>query len=216
MRRLAIVSVMAVGSAFFVPGWSQPAGASSGTTILAPTSVKAVSFDGVRGVLVSWQPLPAGGPTVLYYVAYTYNRKHTCQVPAAGPYHCVLAGLNGNQYFSIRVRAATNSGNSLPGLATQTVIHPGTSDASPAQSAATTGTAAVPTSPAGAPLTPAATALSPTTSGTTPSELPFTGIDVSTLSFVGLGLVASGLLLISSSAQRRRARRRLVGWLFGI
>src|ERR1700733_2425883 len=201
---------MAVGLALFLPGWARPAGASSGREILAPTSVKAVSVGGVRGVLVSWQPLPAGAPTVLYYVATTYNRKHRCQVPATGPYSCVLTGLNGKRHYPISVQAVTTSGVSKSGRTTQTVIQPGTS---PAESAAVVAAA---TDAANAPVT-AATSASPTTaSGTaTLAELPFTGIDIPTLLLVGLGSCASGLLLISSTAQRRRARRYLLGWMFG-
>jgi hypothetical protein len=204
---------MAVGLALLVPGWARPAGASSGSTILAPTSVKAVSIDGVRGVLVSWQPLPAGGPTVVYYIAYTYNRRHTCQVPATGPYSCVLVGLNGNENLPIRVRAVTNSGVSRPAPAMQAVIHPGTDQPSPAESAATTAASIGSTN---APVMAATSASSTTTSDATLTELPFTGIDLPTLLLVGLGLVAAGLLLVSSSAQRRLARRRLLRWMFGI
>lgn len=228
VRRLAAVSVLAIGLALLVPGWPQPAGASTKITILAPTSVKAISVDGVRGVLVSWEPPPASGPTVDYYVAYTYNQKHTCREPGTGPYHCVLTGLNGNQIFPIRIRAITDSGKSPPVHAAQTVIRPGTSEpspaspgqpgqpAQPAQPAATTATPTVPTNPADASPTPATTASSTTAARGTLEELPFTGIDVPTLLLVGLILVASGLLLVSSSAQRRGVRRRLLGWMFGI
>ena len=202
--------MMAVGLALFVPGWARPAGASSGKKILPPTSVKAVSVDGVRGVLVSWQPLPAGGPTVLYYIATTYNRKHTCQVPATGPYTCILTGLNGKRHYSINVQAVTTSGVSKSGRSTQTVIRPATQ---PAQSVAVVAAA---TDAANPPATAATSASSTTTtSGTTLPELPFTGIELPTLLLVGLGLCASGLLLISSTAQRGRARRRLLAWMFG-
>jgi hypothetical protein len=205
VRRLAVVSMMAVGLALCVPGWAKPAGASSGRTILPPTSVKAVPVDG--GVLVSWQPLPAGGPTVLYYIATTYSRQHTCQVPGTGPYHCVLTGLNGNRHFLINVQAVTTSGVSPPGRATQTVIP------SPAKPAAT---AAASTAAAHAPVT-AATSAPPATSttGATLTDLPFTGIDVLTILLVGLGLCVSGLLLMTRRPQHRRARQRVSGSMTG-
>lgn len=203
VRRLAVASMMTIGLVLFVAGWARPAGASPEKKILAPTSVRAVSVDGVSGVLVSWRPLPAGGPTVLYYLATTYNRRHTCKVPATGPYSCVLAGLRGNRHFSINVQAFTESGVSQSGQATQTVIAPGTA---PAESAATTAASTH------VPIAPATT----TTSDAALPELPYTGIDIPTLLFLGLGLSASGLLLVSSKAKRRLVRRHLLWWMFGI
>ena len=62
-------------------------------------------------------------------------------------------------------------------------------------------------------------------SGTGPhaalAQLPFTGMDIGPLSTTGIGLVALGLLMLTSLEQQRRARRRLgatvttlAQWLF--
>jgi LPXTG-motif cell wall-anchored protein len=222
VRRFAVVSMMTVGLALLFAGWAPPAGASSGSTILIPTSVKALSVDGFRGVLVAWQPLPAGRPTVDYYIAYTYNQQHTCQVPGTGPYHCILTGLNGGHYFPIRVRAVTTSGDSHAVHATQTILQPHTGGTSPggsssgtgASTGASTGATNSATNSADAPATAATSA--PSTTDTDLAELPYTGIDLENLLLVGLGLVAFGLLLVSSSVQRRRVRRCLLWWVFGI
>ena len=213
MRRLAAVSMMAVGLALFVPGWAKPAAASSRRTILPPTSVKAVSIDGGHDALVTWQPLPAGGPRVLYYIATTYNRQHTCQVAATGPYSCVITGLLGNGHFLISVQAVTTSGVGPSGRPPQST------SSKPATTAASTGAANAPVagaiSASSATLPSATSASSATVPSTTLTDLPFTGIDLPTLLLVGFGLVASGLLLVSSRDQYRRARRRLLWWMFG-
>lgn len=220
VRRLAVASVMAVGLALVVPGRAGSASTAPSTVApLAPTSVKAVSFDGARGVLVTWEPPPPeAGTTVLSYVAYTYNRQHVCRAPATGPFSCVLTGLNGNGTYPIRVRALTTSGLSQPARASPTVIHPGSGNASPAASSSPAITAAPPTP---SPVTPpagstdtATSAPSAASSQSNPTELPFTGFDLATMALVGLGLVAAGLLLAGTGARRRRAGRRAARWLY--
>jgi hypothetical protein len=225
------------------------AGASAALTRPGPPSaVHATFVAGVPGVTVSWSPpVSDGGSRILYYLASNYSGKYSCIAPSSGPDACRISGLKiGKVLRPVRLKAVNATGPGQVAVILPVVTpnngatsssnpsgSPTTSSGSPSSSGSSNPAVPIqagvnqPTSTPSSNTAADSSATGASANSGVPAVLPFTGAYLGALFALGVGLVLSGLLILSTARRRLPATARrpiaaggglstVVLWFFGL